>query len=445
MPSTPPLSTEPLRFALPPIHTRVLSNGTPVSIIAAPNEDLVTITVGIRTGARHDVIPGETSVTAQMLNRGTERRTAAEFAEEVERRGCSLRTLADADACSVQASGLIEWFDDLVALAAEALTSPRFDARELDVLRERIIADILVDLVDVEWLALRACAQGAYGSHPYGRPRNGNPTTLRTLTPDTLRGVHTRILDAPRHIIVAGPVDPDVILPVLEAGFGGLPRATASADTNRAEARPGVGIIAGKDDAVQSAFRIALPCVPFDHPDSASVQLLTGVLGGYTLARLFTILREEKGYTYGAYAFNEVRPMGGLTGILTSVGNEFTLDTMRVIAHEVDRIGSERINDEEFENARQQILGTFARSNETPQQTASLVWTTIQHDLPSDFFAQHIARLQALTPDDVRDVQRRIFSTDAWVVGIAGQPDLVREAITPYVRTIEVWNPEGYE
>ncbi|MCX6141061.1 MAG: pitrilysin family protein [Candidatus Kapabacteria bacterium] len=445
MQTTPPLSAEPLRFFVPPIHHRTLRNGTPVHVIAAPNEDLVTITVAMRTGARHDVLPGETSITAQMLNRGTIRLNALAFAEEVERRGCSLRTVADNDACSVQASGLIEWFDDLVDLAAECLLTPRFDETELDKLRQRISADMMVDLVDVEWLAARACALRAYDGHPYARPRNGNPASLRNLTTDALRSAHHRMINAPRHIIVAGPVDVDAVVATLDAAFGGMPTPGEIISTPRSTMRARAGVVAPKNDAVQTAFRIALPCVSFDHPDYAAVQLVTTVLGGYTLARLFSVLREEKGYTYGAYAFSDVRPRGTTTGIVTSVGNDFTADTMDVIAEEVRRIGAERIDDEELENARQQVLGTFARSNETPQQTASLVWTMLQHELPFDYFERHVMRLQKLVSEDLVGVQERYFSTSHWVVGVSGNPDIVRPAIADYVDTVEDWVAEGYE
>ena len=445
MHTLPPLSTEPLRFVVPPILHRFLKNGTPVHIVPAANEDLVTVTVAMRTGARHDLFPGETSITAQMLSRGTTRLDALGFAEEVERRGCSVRTISDSDACSVQASGLIEWFDDLVRLASECLLTPRFDATELDKLRQRITSDMMVDLVDVEWLATRACALRAYDGHPYARPRNGNPTTLQQLTPEILRGVHARILAAPRHIIVAGPVDADNVVEKLEAAFGGMQEPGPLVGTPRSIMRPRTGVIAPKQDAVQTAFRIALPCVSFDHPDYAAMQLVTTVLGGYTLARLFSVLREEKGYTYGAYAFSDVRTHGATTGIVTSVGNDFTADTMAVIANEVRRIGSERIDDEELENARQQILGTFARSNETPQQTASLVWTMLQHQLSLDYFERHIMRLQRLVPEDLVGVQERYFSTTAWVVGISGQPSVVRPAIEGVVDIIEEWTAEGYE
>ena len=444
MHTTPPLSTEPLKFALPTINHDQLDNGTPLHCIFDPTEDLVTVTVALSTGSIHDGIPGETSVTAQMLNRGTTRLDAAQFAEEVERRGCNLRTVGDTDACSLQASGLREWFDDLVDLASEALTQPRFDAVELDTLRRRMIADMMVDLVDVEWLAARACATRAYDGHPYARPRNGTPATLRTLSREQLVAVHERMMNAPRHIIVAGPIPPDVAREKLNRALGSLPNHTAYHRLDRAALRPRSGVLALKDDAVQTAFRVALPSTSFASDDYAAVQICTGVLGGYTLARLFTILREEKGYTYGAYAFGDVRPHGSTIGVVTSVGNEFTHDTMQVIAAEIERIGTQRINDEEFSNAQQHLLGSFARSNETPQQTAGLVWSMIHHQVPMSFYNTYVERLQRLTPDDVREAQRTYFTRDAWVVGLAGREDVIRPAIDGMVDTVEVWTPEGY-
>jgi predicted Zn-dependent peptidase len=307
-----------------------------------------------------------------------------------------------------------------------------------------MIADMMVDLVDVEWLAARACATRAYDGHPYARPRNGTPATLRTLSREHLVAVHERMMNAPRHIIVAGPIPPDVAREKLNRALGSLPNHTAYHRLDRAALRPRSGVLALKDDAVQTAFRVALPSTSFASDDYAAVQICTGVLGGYTLARLFTILREEKGYTYGAYAFGDVRPHGSTIGVVTSVGNEFTHDTMQVIAAEIERIGTQRINDEEFSNAQQHLLGSFARSNETPQQTAGLVWSMIHHQVPMSFYNTYVERLQQLTPDDVREAQRTYFTRDAWVVGLAGREDVIRPALDGMVETIETWTPEGY-
>lgn len=398
----------------------------------------------MRTGSVHDALPGVTSIAAQMLNRGTTSLDAAAFAEEIERRGCSLRSAADSDACTIHASGLAEWFDDLVGFAADALLHPRFDQDELDKLRQRLIADMMVELVDVEWLAAKACASRTFYKHPYAKSKNGTPSTLRMLTRELLVDAHQRMCTAERYIIVAGPVDADNVINKLDAALKGMPAQESTPHVQPATSSKGWGVMAVKDDAVQSALRITLPSIGYAHEHYPAVQLVTNVLGGYTLARLFTILREEKGYTYGAYAFPTVRPLSATATIVTSVGNEFTADTLSTIAHEVDRISTEKISDEEFENARQQILGSFARNCETPQQTASLIYTIVQHRLPFDYFDSHIEKLQGLTPEHVANVQRSYFSTDDWVVGISGVGSVIEAAIADHATSLETWTPEGY-
>ena len=444
MQTAPPLSIKPLHFTLPHIVKAALPDGTPVFIVPAANKDLVTISIAMRTGSIHDEVPGVTSITAQMLNRGTTSLDAAAFAEEVERRGCSLRAAADSDACTIHASGLAEWFDDLVGFAASALLQPRFDEAELDKLRQKTIADMLVELVDVEWLAGRACASRTFYNHPYARPKNGTPATLKTLTRADLQRAHERMCSADRYVIVAGPVEAETVVQKLSAALHGLHTPKASTIVDAVASTPGWGIMAPKEDAVQTAFRITMPGIGYGSPDYPALQVVANVLGGYTLARLFTVLREEKGYTYGAYAFPTVRPLSATSTIVTSVGNEFTADTLATIADEVQQISSKRIDDEEFENARQQILGSFARSCETPQQTASLVYTLVQYHLPFDYFDKHIETIQTLTPDSVAHVQQQYFTTKDWIVGISGVGSVIESALKPYAGSIETWTPEGY-
>ncbi|MBM4178986.1 MAG: insulinase family protein [Ignavibacteria bacterium] len=444
MQTAPPLSHKPLHFLLPEVISATLGDGTPLYIVPAANKDIVTISIALRTGSVHDEVPGVTSIAAQMLNRGTTSMEASVFAEEIERRGCSLRTAADSDATTLHASGLAEWFDDLVGFAADALLHPRFDERELDTLRQRTIADMMVELVDVEWLAGRACASRTFYDHPYALPKNGTPTTLRELNRDLLIRAHERMLMAERYIIVAGPVDPDSVVKKLSAALSDLPAQQKTATLPVATSSFEWGVMAPKEDAVQSALRISLPSIGYNHADYATMQLVANVLGGYTLARLFTILREEKGYTYGAYAFPAVRPLSATTAIITSVGNEFTKDTLDTIAEQVERIKTERIGDEEFENARQQILGSFARNCETPQQAASLVYTIVQYHLPFDYFDRHIERLQQITPDSALSMQKQYYSASNWIVGISGVSSVIEQALAPHVQHMQTWHPEGY-
>lgn len=429
---------------MPRIDRGELSNGTPVYVVPSSNKDILTITLALGHGSTRDIVPGDTSMAMQMLTLGTTDLDAAAFAEEVESRGCWLRASTSHDSSSLQVTGLGEWFDDAVRLLADCLREPRFDADELEKLRTRTLADIMIDRKDVDWLAARAAGQGAYGDHPYARAKDGTPHSLPGITTEHLRSVHASVLRARRSIIIAGPITLERALPVLEELFGPLPTSESTDQPAMLNMGANVAVIADNDEAVQTAFRIVLPSVPMHHPDYPAVQLITTVFGGYSLARLFTILREEKGYTYGAYASPHSRQLDSSIIISTSVGNEFTADTMATIASEVQRMGSELIPDEELENARQYILGSFARSCETPQQTAYLLYTLLQFNLPFDHYEHYIRRVQELTATELLEVQRRIYDRTRWVVGAAGVASEITSAISSFTEQVRPWNAEGY-
>lgn len=429
---------------MPRIDRGELSNGTPVYVVPSSSKDILTITLALDHGSTRDVVQGDTSMTMQMLTLGAAGLDAAAFADEVESRGCWLRASTSHDSSSLQVTGLGEWFDDAARLMASCIREPRFDADELEKLKTRTLADIMIDCKDVDWLAARAAGQGAYGDHPYACAKDGTPQSLAGITVDHLRSVHTSLLRVPRRIIIAGPIAIDRVLPVLESLFGSLAAGGHTEEPSMPTISSGIAVIADNDEAVQTAFRILLPSVSMHHPDYAAVQLITTVFGGYSLARLFTILREEKGYTYGAYASPHSRQLDSSIIISTSVGNEFTTDTMATIASEVDRMGSELIPDDELENARQYILGSFARSCETPQQTAYLLYTLLQFNLPFDHYERYIKRIQQLTAADLLSVQQRLYDRSRWVVGAAGVASEIESAIAPFASQVRPWNAKGY-
>jgi len=113
---------------------------------------------------------------------------------------------------------------------------------------------MMVELVDVEWLASRACASRTFFHHPYAQPKNGTPASLRMLTREHLVEAHQRMCRAERYIIIAGPVHADQVLRQLDAAFQNMPAQETSTIVARAESSHGWGVMAPKEDAVQSAF-----------------------------------------------------------------------------------------------------------------------------------------------------------------------------------------------
>ena len=440
MHQTPPLSTDALTFHLPPVEEAALADGTPLYVIRKPSEDLLSVSLYIRAGSGHDSDPGATAFAGEMLTRGTQRLNAEALAETIDGLGAAIRVNADRTSVRMGGTAMADTAEDLIRLMGECLLTPAFDEHELDGLREQWIGEQLMDQHDAQYLASRALSRVSFANHPYEMPTRGTIPTMRALTHDAVVRAHQRLLRTERVVIVAGPLDAETIVPMLDGALGDLPAAEPRTILPSAHLSEHAACVAVNKDAVQSAIAISLPCPGYDHPDFPAVQLITTILGGYTLARLFMVLREEKGYTYGAYAQNIVWEKFASTDISTSVGNDFTKDTVKTIDEIVRGLASTRIDDEELENGRQHLLGMFARSNETPQQAAGLVWKVVQHGLPANYFQRLVERIQVYTPEDLLLAQERWFNADRWAIGASGLPNLVLESLESYAEPIEVWN-----
>lgn len=439
--TTPPFSDAPLHFPfVTPAH-RTLSDGTRLHLLHYPNDPLVSMTIGVHAGAMYDDVFGETTLTAQLLTLGTQLRNAEELAVDVERRGCSLSSSADRDAVSLYAAGLREHASWLAETMVECLLRPRLDASELDTLKRRRLADIEMNLSDPDWLAAHALLAAQYPGHPYANPRDGTPSTVAAVDGDSVARVHARLTAAPRDIIVAGGFDINTIVETFERCLASAPATAPLPPPVAVNALAATASVVARPEAVQTVLRIAMPSKSMLHPDLAPQNLAITILGGYTLARLFSVLREEKGYTYGAYATNEVRRYGQSLVMHTSVGNDFTKDTVAVIADQVRSMQRFDVRTDEIERARQYMLGTLARSTETPQQAAAMAWNVIQYGLVDDHYARYTAALQQVTRDDVAAVASSLFDAHVWTIAAVGKPDVIADALTGHVSTSRLWDP----
>lgn len=443
MQTTPPLSTTPLSFHLPPVQEHRLSDGTPVYVIPRENQDVATLWVRFGSGNAHDTCAGATPFAVQLLTRGTAQRTPEEWDDAVESLGCRVTSGSTATTTTVTGMGLAEHLPTVISLMAECIRTPRFDDTEFETLRGQWISTLTINLHDPDWLASEASSRVCFPDHPYYQIVLGNAEYIRGISISQIREAYTRIIRSSRSIYIAGPVGITEMLPQLEQIVAGLPVPDFENALPQAHQKSGVALIAINAEATQSVLRISLPSIGYNHPDYAALQLVCNVLGGYSLARLFTILREEKGYTYGAYAFPRVLPHSATIEIVTSVGNEYTADTVGTLATELRRLSTELIDAEELENAKQQLLGAFARDNETPQQTTGLVMTMVNNGLPMDHYTRHVAKLQMLRPEHLLPVQQRYFDVARWTFGCSGKPEVLRPALEHYVASVEEWDPQS--
>src|SRR5208337_4806940 len=253
----------PTGVSAPRYVRRSLSNGIDLWISTWKMLPLVqvSLTVPIGTGDDSEGKAGLAHLTARLLDQGTSSRTATELAEAFEQLGTTVRVGAGHDDTVVGGRVLARNLEPTLTLLAEMLASPRFDLKDFDRERSQQLASLLQGPEDVDWLARRALPIVMYNpEHPYGKPAEGYPETVKRLTLGEVRAFHSRGF-GPKGatLIVTGDVDPDAVTRTLEQTLGrwrGGNSGPGPRPVAEVKPEPGVIYLVDKPGAVQSVISV---------------------------------------------------------------------------------------------------------------------------------------------------------------------------------------------
>lgn len=177
-------------------------------------------------------------------------------------------------------------------------------------------------------------------------------------------------------------------------------------------------------------------------PDYFSLLLADRILGGGPAARLFLNLREDKGYTYGAYSNFGGSKFRGTWVSSSEVRTDVTEGAMKEFMYELKRLREEKVNPEELDNARRAIVGSFALSLEQPQSLLQNIITQKLYDLPADYWDTYPQKVAAITAEDIQSVARKYIDLDHLQIVAVGDASKAREVLAKYGK-VEVYDAEG--
>jgi zinc protease len=299
-------SLAPLRpLRLPPVYRERLANGLEVILVRHGASPLMSARLVIRAGSVCDP-PGKeglADLTAQLLRRGSLRRSAEALDEAVEFVGGSLSVGAAADWLSVRVSGPSVHARQLLDVLAEVIREPRFDGKEVEGARTRTAAELASDRDDAAAIADKAMARHLWGSHPYGNDGSGTPTSVGRLRREDVVAFH-RALVGPRvsALCIVGQLDPVKALRLARRALGdwvaGPERAAPIAEPG---ACPGAGkvLLVDGPELTQSQVRLGWHTLGRADPDAIALRLVNHVLGGGFTSHLVKEARVRRGLTYG--------------------------------------------------------------------------------------------------------------------------------------------------
>jgi zinc protease len=357
---------------------------------------------------------GLTRFLNAMWTRGTERRGAAEFAEDVESLAAEIDGFSGRNSVGLSLDCLSETLEPALDLFAEALLTPRFDTEEIESERRETLAALERRNDRLGSRAFQLFAETEFEHHPYRLTVAGEPDSVESFTAANLRSHAARLLWANRaSIAVVGDVDPERVGQILADRFGSLGRADSDFEMPPADPRPvGVRESELRMDRAQAHLVMGFRGLTLDDPDRHALELISQILAGQG-GRLFLELRDRQSLAYTVSASNVEGLAEGYYSIYIATAPD-KIDRARAgILEEIDRLQTERPEPAELERAIRYGTGSFAIDAQRSHARAAHLALDSIYGLGPDHADLYPEQLAQVTADDVLRVAQRVFRLDA--------------------------------
>lgn len=448
----PPAPLAPRDLKLPEPIEMTLSNGVRLVVVEDTRLPLVNFRLAIRRGTSLDPIglPGLTDMTTGQLTEGTSGdtpRTSRQIADEVARLGATLSADANSDYLVVAASALKAFENEILNLMADVALRPSFPADELELAKRNTIEGLALQRSQPSFLATERTARAIYGEHPYGVV-SPTPEAVEVLTREHLTEHHRAMfLPAEAVIIAVGDVDADALRDTLENLFGANAWQGSEASATQFPAAPELNLttlhLVDRKGSQQTNIVIANPCIKRNDADYFALLLMNTILGANASSRVFMNLREDKGYTYGAYTSLDARRETGSFRASAEVRVAVTGDALREFFYELNRIRDEDVTDDELADAKAYLTGVFPIRLETQEGLINQLVNIKMYDLAADYLDTYRDQITRITKDDVRRVAGKHITPERAAIVIVGDAEATRAQVGAYAERIEIYDTHG--
>ena len=444
-----PVNKEVLKVKLPRAQEATLKNGLQVILLESHKIPTFNMQLVVLSGGLSDKpdYRGLASFTAALLREGTSKRSSKDIAEQVDALGATLTANAGLSSMTstVTTSGLIENLDQTLDLFADVIRNPTFPQAEVDKYKTRTLAQLQFQRSIPQFLAAEQFQRAIYGANHPASLIAPPAESLKKLTSKDLADFHaTYYRPNNAFIAIVGDVTMKEIMPKLEKAFGdwakgdvpatSIPAAPAQSDSRI--------YLIDRPGSVQTVLQLGTLGIERTSPDYFAVLLADRVLGGGPSGRLFLNLREDKGYTYGAYSNFGGSKFKGTWISSSEVRTDVTEGAMKEFMYELNRLRTDPVSAEELDNAKRAIIGGFALSLEAPNALLQNIITQKLYNLPADYWDTYPQKVSAITAADVQRAAQKYIDLGHLQVVAVGDATKAREVLAKYGK-VELYDADG--
>jgi len=397
----PPVGPDP-EVTIPPVWTGTLSNGMKIAGITHTELPLVQYSVIIQGGHLLDdsAKAGVANLTASVMNEGTKNKTPEELEDAVKLLGATINVSASNENITIKVSSLARNFEKTVALVEEMLFEPRWDEEQYNLAKSRIINNIKRNQANPSYLASTTLNKLIFGKENIlATELSGTEESVSSITMDDLKGFYEKNFSpSVATFVIAGDID----LARVEKALAGLntkwqPKEVVIPEAMVSEP-PAKSQIYFVDvpGAKQSVIYIGAPSITRTNPDYYPAYVTNYKLGGSFNGIFNLILREEKGFTYGARSgFNGAKNYGTFTAS-SMVRTNSTLESVTIFKTEMEKY-RQTIPQEYIDFTKSALLKGNALNFETLGDLLMMLNTMAMYGLPADYIKQEEAFVNNLT------------------------------------------------
>ena len=401
-----------------------LEEGLRVVTTPVPTAQSVSVNVFVGVGSRAEDgrTNGLSHYLEHMMFKGTEQRpTAIHIAEAIEGAGGVLNAYTSQELTCYWNQVPFDKLTLAMDVLADMMQCSLIDAAEVD--RERTVVQQEIRRAYDQpgaW-AGRLLTQACFGDQPLGWPVAGTVETVQELARDDFLH-HIRTWYVPKNMVlsVAGNTSHREVTDAARKLFAALPDGPAPSVALARDGIPTRNVVVEARDIAQSNLGIALRALSRTDPDRYAAQIMNAVLGQGMSSRLFKEVRERRGLAYSIGSSLTRYNDTGVLSISAGVSPEQVPETTKVIKAELMKLVEEPVGDVELTKARDYTIGSFRLGLETPMALAQRAGERLLMIGEIEPIEEAVAKLAAVTADDVQRVAQRLFRNDNLAMSLVG-------------------------
>ncbi len=407
------------------IKRTVLPSGLTVLHVERHNLPIVTMTLLVKASPLDEAPEqaGLANLTAQLLTEGTAKRKSSEISEDLDFVGASLRASVEEDYTTVSLSVLKKDVEKGFEIFSDVVLNPSFSDSEIKRAKELIKGSLLQSEEEPTFLASRAFKKAVYSDLPYGRLVTGGLDTIDGIRREDIVRFHSLYYRPNNSFLsVVGDITEEELRSILGRFLSAW---KSSAVPGRALVKSPLKerktVLIGRD-LTQASILVGHEGVSRGNPDYYAVSVMNYILGGGGFSsRLMQKVRVERGLVYDIHSFFAPFKEGGLFEVGAQTKNESAGAVIRLINEQIERMRDERVSDEELNDAKSYLTGSFPRRLDTNRKIADFLAAAEFYGLGVDYMERYPGYINSVTKDDVSMAARKYLEPGKLTTVVVGK------------------------